>query len=56
MCKFGIYGVTQGVLQNSTLIKCPTPTETENPENIDQHTVVLSVALNSQNFNENESQ
>lgn len=55
MCKFGVYGVTQGTLMNSTLIKCPTPTDSEKPENIDLSYAIVSVALNSQNFNENDS-
>ena len=56
MCKFGVYGTTQGSLVNSTLIRCPSPTDSESPENIDMSYVILSVALNSQNFNDNESQ
>lgn len=54
-CKFGKYGTTPGAMINSTMIKCVTPTINENPENLDKDIVVLSVALNGQNFNENES-
>ena len=55
LCKFGKLGSTPGALINSTLIKCVTPTITERPEDVDKEVVVLSIALNSQNFNENES-
>lgn len=54
-CKFGKYGSTPGVMVNSTLVKCVTPTIQDRPENIDKDTVVLSVAQNGQNFNENDS-
>jgi len=54
-CKFGKYGATPGVIVNSTLIKCVTPTIRESPESLDKDTVVLSVALNGQNYNEYES-
>jgi hypothetical protein len=55
-CKFGKYGATPGVLINSTVVKCVTPTVQKNPEDLDRDTVTLSVAQNGQNFNENESQ
>lgn len=54
-CKFGKYGTTPGAIVNSTLVKCVTPTINERPESLDKDTVVVSVAQNGQNFNDNES-
>ena len=54
-CKFGKFGVTPGALYNSSMIKCTTPTIQERPESVDKETVVLSVAQNGQNFNEDYS-
>ena len=54
-CQFGKYGKTPGIWVNETLIRCVTPALQERPESLDHDTVVLSVAQNGQNFNENES-
>lgn len=51
-CKFGRFGQTIGIYQNSTLIKCSSPSISEDPDDIYQETVTFSIALNGVDFNE----
>lgn len=54
-CKFGRFGETSGIFINSTTIKCTTPPADDPPDSIYRETVVLSVAMNGQDFQEENS-
>jgi len=49
-CRFGRFGETNAVFINSTTIKCTSPSGDEEPDDIYRETVVLSVAMNGQDF------
>ena len=51
-CRFGRFGETNAVFLNSTMIKCTTPTGDDPPDSIYRETVILSVAMNGQDFEE----
>lgn len=51
-CKFGRFGNSPGTYINKTTILCLTPHITEDPKDISQETVVLSVAMNGVDFDE----
>lgn len=55
-CKFGRFGESTAVLINSTAIKCTTPPTDESPDSIYRETVIISVALNGQDFLESTSE
>lgn len=54
-CNFGRFGNGQGMFVNRTTIKCITPSVQEDPEDIWRETVKLTVALNGQDFDEDNS-
>lgn len=54
-CKFGRFGVGMGMFVNKTTIKCITPSIAEDPESIWRESVKLTVALNGQDFDEENS-
>jgi hypothetical protein len=52
-CRFGRFGETNAVFVNSTTIKCTTPpVGDDTPDSIYRETVILSVAMNGQDFEE----
>jgi hypothetical protein len=55
-CKFGRFGETVGVFVNSTAVKCTTPPTDEPPDSIYREEVLVSVALNGQDFLEDTSE
>lgn len=54
-CNFGRFGNGQGMFVNRTTIKCITPSVQEDPESIWKETIKLTVALNGQDFDEENS-
>lgn len=54
-CKFGRFGETSAVYINSTTIKCTTPPADDAPDSVYRETVQLSVAMNGQDFVEEDS-
>ena len=54
-CKFGRFGEASAVYVNATTIKCTTPPADDAPDSIYRETVVLSVAMNGQDFLEDSS-
>ena len=55
-CRFGRFGETNAMYINATYIKCTTPPTDEPPDSIYKETVVLSVAMNGQDFEEDKSE
>lgn len=51
-CKFGRFGETNAVVINATTIKCTTPPGDDPPDSIYRETVILSVSMNGQDFEE----
>lgn len=51
-CRFGRFGETNAVFINSTTIKCTTPPGDDPPDAIYRESVILSVAMNGQDFEE----
>ena len=49
-CRFGRFGETNAVFINSTAIKCTSPPGDDPPDAIYRETVILSVAMNGQDF------
>jgi hypothetical protein len=54
-CRFGRFGESSAVYLNSTCIKCTTPPINDAPDTIYRETVVLSVSMNGQDFEEDTS-
>jgi len=54
-CKFGRFGIGVGMYVNSTTIKCVTPSVSDDPDSIWKETVRITVALNGQDFDEENS-
>lgn len=54
-CKFGRFGVGQGSYVNKTTLKCLTPSVSDDPDSIWRETVKITVALNGQDFDEDNS-
>lgn len=54
-CKFGRFGTSAATYINKTHILCLTPSISEDPAEISTETVVLSVAMNGVDFNEDDS-
>ena len=54
-CKFGRFGTGIGTYLNKTTIKCDTPSVSDDPDDIWRETVKLTVALNGQDFDEENS-
>lgn len=55
-CQFGRFGQTQAIYINETLIKCVTPSVDDDPDSIYREVVKLTVAMNGQDHNEDNSQ
>ena len=55
-CKFGRFGTSIGMYVNKTTIKCVTPTVQDDPDSIWRETVQIAVALNGQDFDEDNSE
>ena len=55
-CKFGRFGSSQAQYINKTTILCLTPNIQDDPSDIAQETVVVTVALNGVDFNDNDSE
>ena len=51
-CKFGRFGETTGVIANATHVKCTSPATDESPDSIYRETVTIAVAMNGQDFEE----
>jgi hypothetical protein len=54
-CKFGRFGIGMGMYVNKTTIKCVTPSVSDDPDSIWKETVKITVALNGQDFDEENS-
>ena len=54
-CKFGRFGIGLGAFVNKTTIKCITPSVSDDPDSIWRETVKVTVALNGQDFDEENS-
>jgi hypothetical protein len=54
-CRFGRFGETNAVVINATTIKCTTPPGDDPPDSIYRETVILSVSMNGQDFEEENS-
>jgi hypothetical protein len=55
-CKFGRFGNSAGTYINKTTILCLTPNIKEDPKDISEETIIISVAMNGVDFNDDESQ
>jgi len=55
-CSFGRFGETIAIYQNSTAIKCVTPSVPDSPEDIFQETITFAIAPNGVDFNEQDSE
>lgn len=51
-CKFGRFGTSPATYINQTTILCLTPTIQEDPSDISEENVIVSVAMNGVDFNE----
>jgi hypothetical protein len=51
-CKFGRFGSSQATYINTTTILCLTPTIQDDPSDISEEQVIVSVAMNGVDFNE----
>jgi hypothetical protein len=51
-CKFGRFGSAAGTYINKTTVLCLTPSIQEDPADISEETVVLTVAMNGIDFND----
>jgi hypothetical protein len=56
MCQFGRFGETPAIYINTTVLKCVTPSIEDEPDSIYRETVKLTVAMNGQDFMEENSQ
>ena len=56
MCKFGRFGTGQGRYLNTTAVKCLTPSVTEDADSIWKEEVIILVAMNGQDYNEEKSE
>lgn len=54
-CKFGRFGIGVGMYVNKTTIKCVTPSVSDDPDTIWKETVRITVALNGQDFDDDNS-
>jgi hypothetical protein len=55
-CKFGRFGNSAGTYINKTTILCLTPAIQDEPEDINEETIVLTVAMNGVDFNDDFSE
>ena len=55
-CKFGRFGETTGLFINATTVKCTTPPTDEPADEIYKEVVVFSLAMNGQDFQEDDSE
>ena len=51
-CKFGRFGIGLGLFVNKTTVKCVTPSVQDDPDSIWRETVRITLALNGQDFDE----
>lgn len=54
-CKFGRFGETNAMFVNQTTVKCTTPATDEPADSIYRETVVVAVAMNGQDYLEDQS-
>ena len=54
-CRFGRFGIGVGMYVNRTTIKCITPSVQDDPDDVWRETVQIEVALNGQDFDEDNS-
>jgi len=55
MCKFGRFGETEAIFINEKVIKCRTPSVDEDPASIYREEILITVAMNGKDFDEEHS-